>query len=191
MRKILLLTGFFMITPAVLLFALLFLAYLVFQKNPTALAIDNSQRGISYAALPSMAVVTTGQIGQVDVRVEIVKRFFANYGSPLEPFAQNIVSAAVHNGIDFRLLPAIAMQESNLCKKAPKGSHNCWGFGIYGKKKTAFKNYPQAINTVSKTLAKEYKAKGLDTPEEIVRKYTPSDNGTWVNGVLHFMNVLQ
>jgi len=58
------------------------------------------------------------------------------------------------------------MQESNLCKKQLKDSFNCWGFGIYGKKVTRFDSYKQAIYTVTKTLANQYKAKGLKTAEE-------------------------
>ena len=37
-------------------------------------------------------------------------------------------------GFDYRLLPAIAMQESTLCRSIPVDSHNCWGWGIYGDK---------------------------------------------------------
>jgi hypothetical protein len=95
--------------------------------------------------------------------------------------------------LDYRLVPAIAMQESNLCKNLPgklKDSHNCWGFGVYGTKVTKFDNYNDAINTVTKTLAIQYVGKGLETPEQIMTRYTPGSNGSWANGVNHFMNVL-
>jgi hypothetical protein len=93
--------------------------------------------------------------------------------------------------LDFRLIPSIAMQESNLCKKIPAESYNCWGFGIYGSKVTKFSNYPEAIETVTRTLALKYKEKGLVTPEEIMSMYTPSSNGSWAHGVNHFMQQLQ
>ena len=112
------------------------------------------------------------------------------YNSPLEQFAPDIVRTADKYGLDYRLLSSIAMQESNLCKKIIKDSYNCWGFGIYGTKVTRFQSYPEAIETVSKTLAKEYKNKGFETPEQIMKKYTPSSNGSWARGVNHFMNQL-
>jgi hypothetical protein len=106
------------------------------------------------------------------------------------PYAQNVVDAADKYNLDYRLVPAIGMQESNLCNKAPKDSHNCWGFGIYGKKILKFANYAQAIDTVTKTLAIQYRQQGLTTPEQIMTKYTPGSNGTWAISVNHFMNQL-
>ena len=106
------------------------------------------------------------------------------------PFATDVIESADKYGLDYRLIPSIAMQESNLCKKIIKDSYNCWGFGIYGKKVTKFDNYKTAIETVTKTLAKQYKANGLETPDEIMKRYTPSSNGSWANGVNHFMNQL-
>lgn len=128
---------------------------------------------------------------QEDARTEMVRQFFAKYKSPLEPFAKEVISSADTYNLDFRLIPAIAMQESNLCSKIPIDSHNCWGFGIYGGKVTKFENFPTAIETVTRTLARNYKAKGLETPEQIMKKYTPSSNGSWARGVNHFMEVLQ
>jgi len=121
----------------------------------------------------------------------MVRQFFAKYKSPLEPYAKNIVDDADKYTLDFRLLPAIAMQESNLCQKIITDSHNCWGFGIYGKTVTKFESYPEAIDTVTKTLANNYVAGGLNTPDEIMRKYTPSNTGAWADSVNYFMAQLQ
>ena len=87
--------------------------------------------------------------------------------------------------------PAIAMQESNLCKRSPENSFNCWGFGIYGQKVTRFSDYEEGIEAVTKTLALKYKADGLDTPQEIMRRYTPQSNGSWAESVEYFMDQLQ
>ena len=54
-----------------------------------------------------------------------------------------------------------------------------------------FENYTVAIESVSHTLSTDYKQVGLVTPEQIMRKYTPSNNGSWANGVSHFMDELQ
>lgn len=121
----------------------------------------------------------------------MIRQFLAKYNSPLLPYAENIVKAADTYKLDFRLLPAIAMQESNLCLKIPENSYNCWGYGIYGGKITKFTDYPEAINTVSKALSQHYKNQGLKSPEEIMTKWTPSSNGSWANGVNYFMQELR
>lgn len=190
MKKIILLTVFFFAAPTLLLFSLAYLSFLSYKANPSFL-FSSQTKAVSYAALPTAENIFDTQINEKDARVENVRQFLSQYSSPLEPFSQNIIDAADKYNLDFRLLPAIAMQESNLCKKAPAGSHNCWGFGIYGKTVTSFDSYKEAIDTVTKTLALEYKNKGLGTPLEIMSKYTPSNNGAWAASVNHFMNVLQ
>jgi hypothetical protein len=146
---------------------------------------------VSYAALPTVDNLFTSQVVQNDSREEMVRQFFQKYRSPLEPYAADVIKAADEYKLDFRLIPAIAMQESNLCLKAPLNSFNCWGFGIYGGKVTRFDSYPQGIETVTKTLATKYRKDGLDTPEEIMARYTPSSNGSWAAGVNQFMSQLQ
>lgn len=126
-----------------------------------------------------------------DPRVAYLKAFFRNYDSELYDHAEFIVATADTHGIDYRLLPAIAMQESNLCRVIPHGSHNCWGWGIYGDKVTRFESYPQAIETVSAGLKKYYVDQGLVTPEQIMQKYTPSSNGSWAYGVNYFFGKIE
>ncbi|MFI4963118.1 MAG: hypothetical protein ACHP6H_04595 [Legionellales bacterium] len=145
---------------------------------------------MAYAALPPASGSLKMTLTAEDARVAVVKDFFKKYKSDLLPYAQNVVDAADKYNLDYRLIPAIAMQESNLCSKAPKDSHNCWGFGIYGKKVLKFDNYADAINTVTKTLAIQYKQQGLETPEQIMTRYTPGSNGSWAMGVNHFMDQL-
>ncbi len=193
MGKLFLLTSYFVITPTLLVLAIVFYSLIALEHNqPNILLFSPAKyRLVAYAALPSIQSISQGAIQLTDARPEIVRQFFTRYNSPLTPYADLVVSMADKYGLDFRLIPAIAMQESNLCNKAPIGSNNCWGFGIYGGKVKAFENYEQAIETVTKTLAKEYKQDGLHTPGEIVKRYTPSDNGKWVYAVTHFMEQLQ
>ena len=116
--------------------------------------------------------------------------FFAKYDSPLLGHAQTIVAEADKHNIDYRLLPAIAMQESTLCRRIIKNSFNCWGFGIYGGKVTRFANFDEAISTVTSTLARKYVQKGLVNPHDIVKLYTPSDTGKWPQVVSLIMQKL-
>ena len=169
------------------------IAHLSYQKNLPRSQLSNYQtkQAVVYAALPTIQNISEEQIIQADARIEMVRQFFAKYNSPLEPYAKDVVFYADMYGLDFRLIPAIAMQESNLCAKAPVDSFNCWGFGIYDKHVRRFNSYTEGINQVTKTLATVYKKNGLEKPEEIMTKYTPSSNGSWAYGVTHFMNQLQ
>lgn len=188
MRKVFLLTAFLILTPFVLVLTLSLLTYNSFQRN-NIVAIGKNPR-VAFAALPTASGTLKINIVSQDARLVAVKTFFKKYNSDLFPFADDVINSADKYGLDFRLIPAIAMQESGGCKKAPKDSYNCWGFGIYAKKVTRFDNYTEAIDTVTKTLAKQYKANGLETPEQIMTKYTPGSNGSWARGVNHFMNQL-
>ncbi len=147
---------------------------------------------MAYAALPVSQNILTDTIGQSEAREEILRQFFVRHHSPLVPYVHEFITIADKYDLDFRLLPAIAMQETNLCKKAKTGSHNCWGFGVYGGKYTFFDSYPDAIEAVSKTLSVKYKNKyGLVTPEEIQPLYNPSNTSNWAFAVDHFMDQLQ
>ncbi len=187
MRKVILLVVFFTLTPIILVINLSLLS--IYKNINLAKSLSQSPR-VVFAALPEASGTLKTDINEKDARVTIVKDFFKKYKSDLLPYASDVIVSADKYNLDYRLIPAIAMQESNLCKKAPKDSYNCWGFGIYGKKITRFDNYKEAIDTVTKTLALQYKAKGLETPEQIMKKYTPGSNGSWANGVNEFMDQL-
>jgi len=126
-----------------------------------------------------------------DKRVAILKAFFRRHDSPLYEHAEYIVRVSDENELDYRLLPAIAMQESTACKVIPDNSYNCWGWGIYGNKITRFESYPAAIETIARGLRKNYIDHGLMSPEEIMAKYNPSSNGSWARGVSNVLGVLE
>lgn len=190
MRKLVTLLSFFLGTPLLIIVCLVYFSYLSYHKGGAVLG--ESTEGIAYAALPETENIIEATIGQEESKVEIVRQFFARYSSPLEPYAPDIVAAAERYGLDHRLLPAIAMQESNLCRRVIKDSHNCWGWGIHGTKVTKFSNYPEAIETVSKGLGTRYKVdNGLITPSEIARLYNPSNTDNWIGSVNHFMDQLK
>jgi hypothetical protein len=192
MKKVLLSASFFIFTPVLLFASIVYLLFLSYNSDFHNDSLSqNPNRLVAFAALPSAENVLGDSIVAKDARIEMVRQFFAKYKSPLEPFASYVVEQADKYGLDFRLIPSIAMQESNLCKRMIADSFNCWGFGIYGKKVTRFENFTEAIETVTRTLAKNYVAGGLNTPETIMKKYTPSSNGSWANGVNFFMDQLQ
>ena len=193
MRRFFLLSTFLITAPFVFFFTFFFYLYLSFEANPESEGILFKQpHTVAYAALPSLDNSFESDIIPEDARVEMTRQFLARYNSPLEEHAELIVATSEKYDLDYRLIPAIAMQESGLCRRIPEGSHNCWGFGIYGDKVTRFESYPAAIEQVTKTLANKYKEDhGLVTAEQIMSMYTPNSNGSWANGVNYFMDKMQ
>ena len=145
----------------------------------------------SYSHLPSPPNSYQSKVELNDGRVANLKHFFRKYNSPLYDYAELIVSVSDKYGFDYRLLPAIAMQESNLCRYIPENSHNCWGWGIYGDQVIRFSSYEEAIEKVAAGIKKEYIDKGLVTASMIMKKYTPSSPGTWARGVNTFIRMLE
>lgn len=136
-----------------------------------------------FSALPTNSNIATYYSYIHDARIDTLEDFFKKYKSPLQTHAQAIVENADKYELDYRLLPAIAMKESTLCKKIPDNSYNCWGFGIYGGKITRFSSFEEAIETVSEKIAKDYVKKGLTDPETMMAKYNPVSQGTWADTV--------
>lgn len=191
MRKLVLLSSFFFIAPLLLAMTMFFSLSLSHYKTALALSDSLNSHAVAYAATLEILGASTEAVQEKDVRVETVRKFFARYRSPLEPYAEAIVITADLYDLDYRLVPAIAMQESNLCKKIPKDSYNCWGYGIYGNRLKQFGSYEEAIEAVTRTLAKDYRERwGLETPEEIMTLYTPQNTNNWAQNVTRFMEQL-
>lgn len=129
-----------------------------------------------------------------DARAELVASFLERYNSPLTPYdyyGRVFVDLADRHGFDFRLLPAIAMQESNLCKNIPPGSYNCLGFGIHERGTLTFDNFESNFARAARELKQYYIDEGLTTPQQIMTKYTPSSNGSWADSVNQWMTEMR
>lgn len=134
------------------------------------------------------------QAGMEDARAVIVANFLERYKSPLRPYeyyGQQLVQIADQFNLDFRLLPAIAMQESNLCKVIPRGSYNCLGLGVHAKGTWGFDSFEQNFAAAAKILKENYIDIGLTTPELIMSKYTPHSNGSWAFSVNRWMTEMR
>jgi len=133
-------------------------------------------------------------IQEDDARIKIISNFLERYNSPLQPYddwGQKLVTIADKYGIDFRLLPAIAMTESNLCKVIPPGTYNCTGYGITSTGTLGFESYEESFEATAKSLKKNYVDKGLTNPSDIMKKYTPSSNGSWQNSVNQWLSEMK
>jgi len=126
-----------------------------------------------------------------DAREIIIANFLERYNSPMKPYdyyGKKLVEIADQNGLDFRLMPAIAMQESGLCKMTnPNAPHNCLGFGIHSRGTLDFESYEAGFERAAKEIKEKYVDIGLETPEAIMRKYTPSSDGSWAEAIKQFM----
>lgn len=135
---------------------------------------------------PRLATGAQSTIQTGDARADIVAGFLERHDSPLTPydhFGRALVETADRYNLDYRLLPAIMMQESNLCKSIPPGSHNCLGFGIHARGTLEFESYEASFDRAARELKQRYVDIGLTTPEDIMKKYTPSSNGSWAFSV--------
>jgi hypothetical protein len=131
------------------------------------------------------------KIGSDDARPVIIKKYLEKYNSPLVPYSDLIFKVSQDYNFEYYWIVAIAQQESNLCKKAPEDSHNCWGYGIHKRGTLKFDNYELAIKSYADYLKREYFDKGLNTPELIMQKYCPSSNGSWARGVWQFIEEME
>ena len=187
---------FFILTP-VALAASTFTLMTISEKNSLqqqekVLAAQDAARHVPkytniFSASENVIPNISAKAEVADARVEIVRQYLLRYDSPLAPYAETLVAAADRNQLDFRLTTAIAQQESNLCKKIPPGTYNCWGWGIHSRGTLGFISFEEGIETVSRGLKENYIDKGYTTPDVIMTKYTPSSNGSWANGVNQFM----
>ena len=131
------------------------------------------------------------QISMDDARPVILKKYLEKYKSPLLPYADLIFQLSESYGYEYYWIVAIAQQESNLCKKIPDDSYNCWGYGIHKKGTLKFETYELSIRSYAEYLKREYFDKGLNTPELIMKKYCPSSNGSWAKGVQQFIDEME
>lgn len=192
MSRLVWLVTFVIAAPAALIAAMVALmitpTIVVDQKQVLSAATE------VYAPQVSDGSSISAQVTAADGRALIIRNYLRTHNSSLEPFADEVVRTGDKYAVDPNLLIAIAQQESNLCKKIPLDSHNCWGFGIYGDKVTRFSSYPEALERVAATLKKKYIDQGLKTPEEIMVRYTPPSvekGGPWASGIHQFLGELQ
>jgi len=188
-KRLLLLPVFSMLTLVVGFGELIYLSKT--NKVGSLLRIDGQKMVIEAAAEDnkdiSIETVATG----ADARPMLIKNYLEKYNSPLEPYSDLIFQISEDYGFEYYWIVAIAQQESNLCKKAPEGSHNCWGYGIHKKGTLGFDSYELAIKSYAEYLKREYFDKGLNTPELMMTKYCPSSNGSWAAGVNQFIEEMK
>ncbi len=125
---------------------------------------------------------------KLDPEAKVLAKYLADFDSPLQFYAQDLVDAAKAYGLDWKMLPAIAGVESTFGKNMP-GGYNAWGWGVYGNQAVYFGSWREAIFTIAKSLREDYLDKGLTEPYSISRAYATSPY--WGGKVSYFMNELE
>lgn len=173
---------------------LIFSVFLSLYLSEVKVVTITNQNFKLYAALPQSTLSVSDNVNQLDARPKIVENFFKDYKSELANLANVFINVADKYQLDWRLLPSIAMQESNGGQKVIVNSYNPFGYGIYGNSVIRFPNWQTAIERVGKALRDDYLNKGLITPEQIMAKYTPPSllkDGAWAKGVSSFIGELR
>lgn len=203
MKRLLLLFLWFPVTMGTLYFSFFSLEKIRHTKDLNSLVKQEAQvlgtlakkspYGM-YSALPQALGEVKSAIQTADARPLIIKNYLQEYQSPLTPFAEYLVQISDKNSLDYRLLVAIARQESTLCKNIPADSYNCWGWGIHSQGTLRFNSYEEAIAKVAAGIKEKYVDQGLTTPEQIMEKYCPlslEKGGSWALWVEQFMEELR
>jgi hypothetical protein len=197
LRKSLLVFAWFPITLVILVINLSLLAAMSrFEKPPHPLsAATPSESG--FAASSGTPAVLSATVIAGDSRTLLLESFLNKYGSPMSPYAKLIVDEADKYGFDFRLLPAIAMCESNLGKHVPlKAGFNPFGIAVYTGtlKGKNFDNWEHAIEWVSQYVSERYYSQGITNLIDIQQQWAPpaAENGnSWAKCVQFFENSMQ
>ncbi|KKS89994.1 MAG: hypothetical protein UV63_C0008G0014 [Microgenomates group bacterium GW2011_GWC1_43_11] len=201
MRKLTFLTIWFQVTCIVLICNLSFLsAY----KRGSSLSIPYPTQLYPdlefHRAIPaSSGKVLGSSITADDARALIVERFIKRFrpDSPFLRHAGSIVEEADRYKIDFRLVPAIAMCESNLGIRLPSSdSFNAWGIAVYTNtnKGKHFEDWPAAITWVTKFISEKFYDKGITDLLEIGAIWAPpsvDNNYSWSRCVQGFMDKME
>ncbi len=127
----------------------------------------------------STTEVASNPSDSVEYRAALIDSYFAARHLPLAGYGKEMVLAADKYGIDWRLLPAIAMRESTAGEHACGGKlsaeWNPWGWNSC--KGTGFSSMEVSIDTLAKHLsgnhpntARYYDGK---TTEQVLKTYNP------------------
>lgn len=156
---------------------------------PLSAVAPNEMGFVSSSGTPE---VLSANVIAGDARVLLLESFLKNNKSPITPYADLIVKEADKYGFDFRLLPAIAMCESNLGKRVPlKAGFNPFGIAVYTGQQFGknFDSWDHAISWVSEYIYKKYYSQGITKLQDIEAYWAPpavTNGHSWSNCVQYF-----
>ena len=120
------------------------------------------------------SVITTPEEVARKEKADAIDAYFAKIDAPLQGYGMKFVIEAEKNGLDWRLLPSIAMRETTGGKfacKNPNAPNN--NFGWWSCKK-GFNSVDESIEYISRMLGGDSKYYHENmTSEQILKKYNP------------------
>ena len=201
-RKLFCLLSFFLVAPATLAVSL----YLLVLANQAEIKMPifvkqtdlEAETYKMFAAVPQVLGVYEAQVKPADGRTVHLENFLRKYNSSLRPYegiAQILVNEAEKCGIEYNLdkiMLAIGMCESGLKEKnMPPDCYNAWGWGIHSRGTLCFPDWETGIQKVALGICEKYLKRGMTTPEDIMRIYTPLSNGSWAHCFRQFYQELE
>jgi len=122
-----------------------------------------------------------------DERVKKLKLFFESKQSPFANSAEHFINEADRLEIDWKLIPAIAGNESYFGQHIPANSFNAWGWAVFTGMRDGrhFASWEDGITVVSEGIKHNYIDKGAIAIEQIGRKYAADPR--WAAKVSFFM----
>jgi hypothetical protein len=194
LRKTLLALLWFPLTLILLLINLTLLESSAFWSQPTLPLSNVAPNDNSVTASSGTSEVLSANVIAGDARTMLLESFFKKNSSPMTPYASLIVAQADAYGFDFRLVPAIAMCESNLGKHVPlKAGFNPFGIAVFTGTQAGknFDSWQGSIEWVSKYIHDRYYAQGITTLHDIGEIWAPpsaTNGGSWADCVQFFEN---
>jgi len=192
LRKTLLVLLWFPITLILLLLNLSVLSVMSHWEKPSLPLSALPPNESSFAASSGTPEVLSATVIAGDSRTLLLENFLKNNSSPMTDYANLIVEEADKYNFDFRLLPAIAMCESNLGKHVPlKAGFNPFGIAVYtgSLKGKNFDSWDHAITWVSQYISDTFYSQGITRLTDIEKTWAPPavENGdSWANCVQYF-----
>jgi len=131
------------------------------------------------------------RVEKIDTRADQLKSYLTAEHSPMADAASFFVKEADRLGLDWKLVAAIAGNESYFGTHIPDSSYNAWGWAVYTGMSygAAFSNWEEGITTVSEGLKDNYINRGLKTVADIGQKYAADPEWSWK--VNHFMEEIE
>jgi hypothetical protein len=116
------------------------------------------------------------------IDVDRIRDWLEGRGSPLAPYAEDLVAAGVAYDVDPRVVLGIAGIESTVGEELPPGSHNAWGWNGDGPHGLAtWDSWEEAIDDYTARLGRLYDTDDVD--EDFARTYCPPNWEKWLDTV--------
>lgn len=124
---------------------------------------------------------------------QIVEQIDNSLNSSLNGYGDVFVDKALEYDVDPYLAVSIMLHETGCawtCSSLVRNNNNIGGMRGNGNYYT-FSSLEEGIDAYYRNLSNNYVSKGLDTPEEMVYKYTGFNNDNWLSKVKSYIKTIK